>query len=194
MQMILGLLKPTEGEIYINHKDNDPIDQSYLHNKSYIPQSFHCYPVSLIENITFEKDNPETHLCDRMEKYGSERLIPYRHEKYGLAYGGLELSGGQKQRISIIRGANKKADVILFDEPTSAIDPMQEGKIYDNILELIKGKTAIMISHRLALARYSDRIIVLKQGEIIEKGTHHELLREKGEYYKMWSKQAKLYH
>ena len=112
---------------------------------------------------------------------------------YGLEFGGIELSGGQKQRIAILRAMLKEANLLIFDEPTSAIDPLQESLIYHSLLSASNGKTAIMVSHRLALTRKSNLIIVLKNGEIIESGNHETLIKENGEYARMWKAQADLY-
>ncbi len=105
----------------------------------------------------------------------------------------MKVSGGQKQRIAILRAEYQNGEILAFDEPTSAIDPLQEKKIYEKLRELSKGKTTIIISHRLALAQYADFIVVLKEGEIIEKGTHEELLAYEGTYNKMYRSQSELY-
>lgn len=112
---------------------------------------------------------------------------------YGREFGGIELSGGQKQRIAILRAKYKNGNLYAFDEPTSAIDPLQEKMIYDSLIKTTKGKTTIIISHRLALTRLCDLIVVLKEGKIIEKGTHDELMKMNSEYAAMWKSQAELY-
>ena len=110
-----------------------------------------------------------------------------------MEFGGLELSGGQKQKIAILRAINKKCGLLVCDEPTSAIDPLQEGSINREILKLSEEYTTVLISHRLALAKYADKIIVLKDGEIAESGTHNSLLSLKGIYAQMWNSQAELF-
>lgn len=111
----------------------------------------------------------------------------------GKEYGGIELSGGQKQRLAILRARYKQANILAFDEPTSAIDPFQEKEIYDQLIEMMRGKTSIIISHRLALTKDCDQIIVLKKGRIVEAGTHDELIEANGVYAEMWKIQAFLY-
>lgn len=101
-------------------------------------------------------------------------------ERIGKEFGGIELSGGQKQNIAILRAENKQGDVFCLDEPTSAIDPLQEKKIFERIYSVAEGKTTIIVSHRLALCKMADYIIVMKQGKIEETGTHNELMMENG--------------
>lgn len=108
-------------------------------------------------------------------------------------FDGIDLSGGQWQKIAIARGIYKKSRILLLDEPTSAIDPLQESRLYQTFLRLAEGKTCIVITHRLGLARIADRIVVLKDGKIAENGNHQQLLEQKGEYARMWEAQAGWY-
>ena len=108
-------------------------------------------------------------------------------------FGGVDLSGGQWQRIAIARGIFREHDIIVLDEPTSAIDPIEESLMYQNFKEISEGKTAIIITHRLGAARIADRIIVLKDGIIDDIGTHEELINKGGVYSEMYRTQAQWY-
>lgn len=111
----------------------------------------------------------------------------------GREFDGAELSGGEWQKVAIARGLNRNADVIILDEPTSALDPLVEYDILTKFVAMTKGKTSVIISHRIGLGRFADRIIVMKGGSVAESGTHGELLAAGGEYARMWHKQAKWY-
>lgn len=95
--------------------------------------------------------------------------------------------------MAIARGLNRDAEIIMLDEPTSALDPLTEYDILTKFLEITKGKTSVIISHRIGLGRFADRIIVMKNGRVAQAGTHDELLAQGGEYGRMWHEQAKWY-
>lgn len=189
-KILLGFLMPTKGYLEI---DNFLSKDGLLNNTSYIPQIFNCYCVSIVNNILFGKSDESNTLDEALDAIGLSDLKSQKENLYGLEFGGIELSGGQKQRIAILRAMLKEANLLIFDEPTSAIDPLQESLIYHSLLSASNGKTAIMVSHRLALTRKSNLIIVLKNGEIIESGNHETLIKENGEYARMWKAQADLY-
>lgn len=183
-KILLGFFTPVKGEVSLL------ADWKKI---AYIPQNFHCYCISIKENIFFGNSEEGNKVEQLLDAISLTDLKGKEESLYGLEFGGMELSGGQKQKIAILRAMVKKADLLIFDEPTSAIDPLQESFIYHTILELTKGKTTIMVSHRLALTRYSDRIVVLKQGEILESGDFQTLMEQNGEYARMWNAQAGLY-
>lgn len=108
-------------------------------------------------------------------------------------FDGIDLSGGQWQRIAIARGFYSKHSMIVLDEPTSAIDPVEESKIYNKFKEMSEGNTSIIVTHRLGSARIADRIIVMDKGKIIEFGTHDELIKNKGKYEETYEAQSKWY-
>lgn len=190
-KILLGLLTPTKGYLEI---DNFISIENLLNDISYVPQIFNCYCVSIVDNILFGGSHENNRLDQAFDDMGLSDLKNQKNNLYGLEFGGIELSGGQKQRISILRAIFKEANLLIFDEPTSAIDPLQESMIYHSLLGASNGKTTIMISHRLALTRKSNFIIVLKNGEIVETGNHEYLIKENGEYARMWKAQADLYN
>ena len=105
---------------------------------------------------------------------------------------GTLLSGGEAQKICIARALNKDAGLYIFDEPSSALDPISEYKM-NNLLYEITNKTVIFISHRLTTAVRADNILLLNSGELVEQGTHEELIKRKGLYFDLFSKQAEKY-
>ena len=111
----------------------------------------------------------------------------------GREFGGIELSGGQWQRLAIARGLYKTCNFIILDEPTAAIDPIEESHLYNNFLNLSEGKTSIIVTHRLGAVKLADRIIVLSNGIIIEEGTHEDLMKKNGKYKKMYESQSQWY-
>ena len=112
----------------------------------------------------------------------------------GKQFGGTELSGGQWQKLALARAfVRQEAQILLLDEPTAALDPRSECDFYLRFVELAEGKTTILITHRLASVRMADRILVLKDGHLIEDGTHQELLQLGGEYTALWNMQVEQY-
>lgn len=194
MKVILGLYEPTGGEIFaenINLKDwnEEALYQSY----SDVPQEYNMYAVSVKDNIQFGNTENKMKLDDALCEMDLQELAEKKDCIIGKEFGGIELSGGQKQKIAILRAENKGGKIFCLDEPTSAIDPLQEKKIFDRVYHVEKGKTTIIVSHRLALCRLADCIIVMKQGRIAELGTHGELMKKKGIYEAMYHEQAQLY-
>ena len=111
----------------------------------------------------------------------------------GREFDGAELSGGQWQRVAIGRGLFRPSDFIVLDEPTSAIDPLQETRLYQEFMEICRDKTAVIVTHRLGSVKIADRIVVLKDGCLAEEGTHEELMALGGEYKCMFDAQSQWY-
>lgn len=105
----------------------------------------------------------------------------------------MDVSGGQWQRLALARAFFRDADLLVLDEPTAALDPLAELALFERFAELVRGRTAIMISHRLGMARLADRIVVLHDGAIVEAGHHEELMEVGGRYAQMFKAQAQWY-
>lgn len=106
---------------------------------------------------------------------------------------GINVSGGEAQKIAIARALYKDAPFVIMDEPTAALDPIAEAQVYENFNDMIQDKTAIFISHRMSSCKFCDEIVVLKDGEITQRGNHETLLTEKGLYRELWNAQAQYY-
>lgn len=120
---------------------------------------------------------------------GSKRLFTRIFDKDGI-----EISGGEAQKLAIARALYKDAPFVILDEPTAALDPIAEYEIYSRFNEMVKNKTAVYISHRLSSCRFCDKIAVFHQGEMIQFGSHDNLLADlNGKYHELWNAQAKYY-
>lgn len=196
-----GLLPITNGSISIGGVNIDNIKINELNKKiSVIFQDFVRYSLSVKENILFGDieltDN--NRLVEVAKISGVDKFVNRFQEKYDTYLGktlkdGEDLSGGEWQKIAIARAMLRDSPIIILDEPTAALDPIAEMDIFESFNNITKGKTVIYISHRMASAKFADRIIVMKNGEIVETGTHQELINLNGEYQKMYTSQAKWY-
>ena len=132
-------------------------------------------------------------ICDALEWADIRFDTPPDKMVLGKEFGGRELSGGQWQRIALARSYYRKRIVLLFDEPTAAIDPLEEMELYGKLKELAGEKTVILVTHRLGAVRNADKIIVLEKGNIAEIGNFDELMRRKGYFHNIWTEQTKWY-
>ena len=107
--------------------------------------------------------------------------------------GGIDLSGGEWQKVALARANFRNAELFLFDEPTAALDPEAEMKFYDSVLNIVGNKTFVIVSHRMAVTKYCNKIIVMDNGKIAESGSHDELIAKRGIYYKMYRRQIETY-
>ena len=108
--------------------------------------------------------------------------------------GGVEVSGGEAQKIAMARALYKNAPIMILDEPTAALDPVSEAEIYERFAEIVRGKMAVYISHRLSSCKFCDHILVFHEGRMVQRGTHEELVRNRdGQYFKLWNAQAQYY-
>ncbi|MDE7001314.1 MAG: ABC transporter ATP-binding protein/permease [Lachnospiraceae bacterium] len=194
MKVLMGLFEPTEGTILYGNTNLTDWDERALYQYySDVSQDYNIYAVSVQDNIDFSRSGKDINIDAALREMDLQELLDQKDRMIGKEYGGIDLSGGQKQKIAILRAEHKGGNVFFLDEPTSAIDPLQEKKLFDRLLSVAKGKTAIIVSHRLALCKSADSVIVMRHGRIAEMGTHEELMRNKGIYERMYAEQARLY-
>ena len=200
VKLLMRLYELEEGEILINGINIKEYERvAYLKAISAVFQDYKLFAYSLGENITGSKDKND-------EAYETAKMIGLAPKIDSLPNGinsnisksyhedGVNLSGGEEQKVAIARALYKDSSLIVLDEPTSALDPIAESEIYLNFHNLIKGKTALYISHRMSSSIFCDKILVLDNGEIVAYDTHKELMKqEDGLYYKLFTSQAKNY-
>lgn len=193
-KLIIGLYLPTKGNVYsgdINLKDYSY--KGLTAKVSSIFQNYQKYKMTLRENISISDVNLNT--VDDVNTVIKKADVPVDKLELGLdtllskEFGGVDLSIGEWQRIAIARALYRKHELLILDEPTASIDPLEENKIYDNFYHMADTNTAVLVTHRLGSIKMVDRIIVLDKGEIVEKGTHEDLLSLNGVYAKMWNEQ-----
>lgn len=190
-KLLLGEFEPTKGEVFIGGVSSKKLKEPEIYDKrSQVSQFFNRYEMSLKENISFENDLNfgESDVTGFVKKKGLNL-----ESVLGREFGGVELSGGEWQRIAILRGFNKNSEFITLDEPTSAIDPINEKEIYDFFDDNSNGKTEIIITHRLGAIKYVDRILVMENGKIIEDGDFRELTERQGKFKEIYDSQSELF-
>lgn len=199
INLLLGLYKPDRGKILVNGVKMEEIDLETFYSKiSCISQDFTRYDFSLFENIALNRENTAENremvtkiLRDLdFDKKKLEHLDDSLSAKYS---GGFELSGGEWQKVAIARAIIRDADLVVFDEPTSALDPIAEVRVYNDLYRMAEDKTLIVISHRLGITKLCDKIIMMKEGRIVEIGSHEELMSKNGEYAHLYGTQASWY-
>lgn len=194
VNLILRFFDVESGRILIDGQDIAKVTQDSLHEQiSMIPQDTSLFHRSLMENIRYGRLNAsDAEVVEASKKAHCHEFISILLEGYDSLVGerGIKLSGGQRQRIAIARAMLKNAPILILDEATSALDSVTEKYIQTGLEALMKGRTTIVIAHRLSTLSEMDRILVFDKGHIIEDGTHTKLLKTKGHYAKMWQMQA----
>lgn len=193
-KLIMRLMDVDRGQILIDAQNISRVKQVDL--RKYIgsvPQDPIMFHRTLAENIAYGNQNAtqkEIESAARMAH--AHDFITELPNGYETLVGerGVKLSGGQRQRIAIARALLKNAPILLLDEATSALDSESESLIQDALWRLMEGKTSIVIAHRLSTIQKMDRILVLEDGEVVEEGTHHELLKNDGIYSELWKHQS----
>ncbi|MCR8963567.1 ABC transporter ATP-binding protein [Brevibacillus halotolerans] len=200
IKLLLGLYQAPDNTIFYDGVEQKQLDVAGLWKScGAIFQDFMKYKVSIQDNICLgneRKDDQELyHLLEHLNIQDFYRLKNGLSTKLGdIHEDSVDLSGGQWQRIALARLLYRNLDLMVLDEPTSALDPNSEVKVFDDILELAKDKTLFIISHRIGIGKKVDRIYYMRQGSIIEQGTHQQLMDAKGEYYRTWERQSEWYN
>jgi len=199
IKLICRFYDPNEGKILINGIDLREYDLDYWYKKlSLLNQEFNIYHnLNLAENVCLGLERQDKKIIETLRK--SDAYSFAKKYKKGLEtmmskrYGGEEPSWGQWQKIAIARVFYKDSEVMILDEPTAAIDAISESKIFDNLYRQVEGKTLIIVSHRFSTVRKAQRIIVIDKGEIVEEGSHSQLITSNGLYAKSFKLQASGY-
>lgn len=200
-KLLLGLFEPTKGDVIVGGKNTKEVSRnSFRAKSSAVFQNFSKYKLTLRENVgisdfeNMDSDSDTRSALAKVEVDFSKKVLPNDLDTVlSSEFEGVDLSGGQWQKVAIARGIYKEHDFIVLDEPTSAIDPVQETELYQNFKKISEGKTALLVTHRLGSAKMADKIIVLDKHQIVESGTHEELMKKKGKYQEMFMKQAQWY-
>lgn len=202
MKLICGLTDPTEGRVLYDGVDIREYDRiGYYRLFSAVFQQFSLLPVTIEEIVsesTEDKADParvedclrEAGLWDKISALPRGAKSNYGREIYD---DGVAFSGGEVQKLLLARALYRSAPVMILDEPTAALDPISEGRLYERYDALMSGKTALFISHRLASTRFCDRIVLIEGGAICEEGTHESLIARGGRYSELFEAQAKYY-
>ncbi len=199
-KLLLGLFVPTGGDVIRGTVNTRVATRSDIRERtSAVFQNFQRYQMTLGDNVVLADvaRAEEAAVIRALERGGVPAELWQGAEGLDLMlsreFGTRDLSLGQWQRVAIARGLFREHDVILLDEPTASIDPLEEQAVYERFMEIAAGRTAILVTHRLGSARLADRILVMRDGRIVEDGTHERLLDRRGLYHEMFSAQAAWY-
>jgi len=203
IKMICRLYEPTSGRILIDGRDIQNYAEEELRKRvSVVFQDYNEYQFTLGDNIGFgsiEELSKKDQIESSAQKGGVTEFIDQMTKGFDTQLGrwfpdGVELSGGQWQKIALARAfMRESADILIFDEPTASLDPESEQKVFERFRQLCAGKTAILISHRFPTVRMADQIVVIERGEVVEQGSHEDLISKHGRYAELFALQAKGY-
>ncbi|MCL2717180.1 MAG: ATP-binding cassette domain-containing protein [Lachnospiraceae bacterium] len=197
-KLMLGLYRVDEGIITYDKVNISEIDRNHLYkNTSVVPQDFMKCNLTLRENVGISnvgkiKDDNKLTAC--LSQIGFNKKDCSLDDQIGREFSGVAFSGGEWQRIAIARAMFKESNFVILDEPTSALDPLTETEILKSFIEISKDNTAIIISHRVGLCKYADKIIVMKEGKLVEYGDYNQLMKDKGVFFNMFNAQAHWYN
>lgn len=193
-KLLLRLADIQGGRILVDGQDISQVTQVSLRQQiAYVPQEPLLFHRTIAENIAYGRaDASAEQIRAAAERANALEFIERLPRGFDTATGerGVKLSGGQRQRIAIARAILKDAPILVLDEATSALDSESEKLIQDALLRLMEGRTSIVIAHRLSTVASLDRIVVLHEGEVVEDGTHEQLVEAGGEYSQLWSRQS----
>jgi len=193
VNLICRFYEPQSGRILIDGKDYKERSISWLHsNLGYVLQSPHLFNGSVLDNIRYGRlDASDEEVIASAKAVNVDEFVRELPEGYNtnVGEGGAKISVGQRQLVSFARALIANPKILILDEATSSIDTKTEGVIHDVFNTIMKGRTTFIVAHRLSTIINSDIILVIDEGKIIEKGTHQELLKQKGEYYNLYKNQ-----
>lgn len=200
IKLLMRLYEPSNGEILLNKIDAQKYKLTeYFQLFSVVFQDFRLLGLNLGQNIAVNQNynadlamaNLEEVDLDEFTETLSKGLETYLGKEFDNS--GVQMSGGQSQKVAMARALYKNSPVMILDEPTAALDPVAEFEIYQKFDEIVEDKTAFYISHRLSSCRFCDEILVFDHGEVIQRGSHEELVNKPGKYHDLWNAQAQYY-
>lgn len=195
--LLLRLYDVTDGEILIGGRNiNDETIKSHRNRFSAVFQDFQLFAATLGENVALDTDYNENEVMQALKHSGFDKELPNGvHTEVLREFddSGMMFSGGEAQKITVARAFYKNCPYVIMDEPSANLDPVAEYNLNKSMTEVAKNKTVIFISHRLSTTRHADRIYVMENGEIVENGTHDELMSQNGKYAYMFNLQAEKY-
>lgn len=193
INLLTGLYRPTSGEIFVNGKT--PTLENTSKEAGVVSQDFFLFSFMLGENVASSRDVDMKNAKLALATSGFGDKYPLEIYLYkDIDEDGVDVSGGEAQKIALARAIYGDKKLLLFDEPTSKLDPKSEMKVFESFNEVSKGKTAIFVSHRMSACKFADRIILFEKGKISAIGTHEEMLKGSERYRAMWDAQAKYYY
>lgn len=201
IRLLSGLYKPCEGNVTINGADTRELSlKAAFEGTSAVFQKYQKYQMTLEHNITISEEEKKAgrtelgEICRMAGTDARDAAFPQGYDTMlSREFDGVDLSGGQWQRVAIARGFYRDHHTIILDEPTAAIDPYEETRIYNQFAEMSKDKSAVIVTHRLGSVKLADRIVVMKDGEVNQIGTHEELIGKDGEYRRLYESQEQWY-
>lgn len=200
IMLLMRIIDPTQGRILLNGVDIRDYDlEEYKKLFSTVFQDYKLFSFTIKENITALSEEDSARLTNVIAEVGLDQKLAslrkgvdtYLDKLYDNE--GVLLSGGESQRLSIARALYKNAPIFILDEPTAALDPRIEHEIYTQFKTMAEGKTTFYITHRLASVRFCDRVIVLREGQVVEMGSHYDLIKANGYYAELYHMQAQYF-
>ena len=201
-KLLMRLYEPTEGRILLNGVDVKKYDRdTYFKIFAPVFQNIEIFAFPVWQNISMKPENEtdKNRTMEALERSGLDEKINKYENKIDTMLlrifdpNGVDLSGGERQRLAMARALYQNREVLVLDEPTAALDALAEDRMYQEFNQMVKGKTAIFISHRLSSTRFCDKIVMFEDGRIIEEGTHEQLIKTNGKYRNMFQVQAQYY-
>lgn len=200
IKLLMRLYDPSAGQITLNEINAQKYRLTeYFKLFSVVFQDFRLLSLTLGQNIAVNQSYDAERAMEHIEELDLKQMVDHLPKQLNTYLSkefesdGVNLSGGQEQRVALARALYKDAPIMILDEPTAALDPVTEFKIYQQFDELINHKTAFYISHRLSSCRFCDEILVFDKGKIIQRGSHEELVAVEGKYADLWNAQAQYY-